>query len=229
MAAISAPLHRCHFLQTNRLPPPPYLFSPGQKEVCYPPIICWNHIIIQRRRKSTLGCWFFFFLTASPKKKLAERNGGKINASERDPHILFSASAPHSSFGREFTKPGRAFCLFFNLYFFTPSCQPPILRLFQPPPPSPSPVCLSFKLNLISDLFCLACLPLAMFSKRSNANAPFLQVPAERPARCAVIRKKKNMAWLVSKGCFLRGWAVLNLAACNIVNQPELESEESQE
>lgn len=86
--------------------------------------------------------WVFVFLTASPKKKLAERNGGKIDASERDSYILFCASSFVWPRVHKARKKVLLFLLPLLLYPFLSTSHPPSL---SPPSPSPSPVCLSFK------------------------------------------------------------------------------------
>lgn len=187
MAAISPSLLwvTVSFTPDVSLLPPPYSFSWVQKGTGLPithllsPWISSSNIAPQKAE---------YFLTMSPNKSWLGEVEAKyiLIALLNETHISYCSSfiAVFFIFTARLPKPdadGRKSCHYCPLFFL-----PSLLRLFlcqllqvlaitPPPSPPPSPsnppsFPLGYKLNLINDLLCLACLPLAMFSKWSNGN-----------------------------------------------------------
>lgn len=221
MAAISSPLPWCHFLHTYHYLHL-FIYLAGHKRGLLPTYyLLESYRHIWRLRRSTL-----FFSTTSPNKGWLREVEAKYILIW-DSHIMLATELQRCIFllTAQLSRPradGRKSChcwpfFSFNLPSFTSSCQ----HIYPPPlsPSSASSVPLGYELNLIDDLFCLACLPLAMFVKRCNVNASCLR------------ETWRAMLWL-GKHWFVRGvfwgWVVLDLATCSTVNQPELESSDSQ-
>lgn len=91
---------------------------------------------------------------------------------------------------------GRKSCHYYFFFFFFTFPYFSISLSTSPSPFFLTPFPLGYKLNLINDLFCLACLPLAMFSKQSNGNASLASACKVTGGLCCVL------AWLV--GLYLR-------------------------
>lgn len=119
---------------------------------------------------------------------------------------------------------GRKSCHYYFLSSF-PSTSSPLSLLTSPwhhPPPSPPslPPPPSFplgnKLNLTNDLFCLACLLLAMFSKWSNGNLSLVSVRWQNGRLCWGQANRAGLVWKEGGEWY---WT-----RQHAVNQPELES-----
>lgn len=92
------------------------------------------------------------------------------------------------------------------------------------PPSSPPSLPLGYELNLTNDLFCLACLPLAMFSKWSKGNVSSVCAGRMTGMLGAGKQDLVSVYGVFFGGEAVDGWEALDLAAHGTVYQPELES-----
>lgn len=218
MAAVSPSPLRCHFLQTDHsLQLLIYLVWAPQKRqrsripitnLLSSPVASSN--IAPQKMHNVFNQW----------SRLAERSGGEIYSygpSEWDSHIIllelqcciihFYCPAPKNQMHMRVrvaiiasffsSSPLSILHPFLLTSLWHQSPAPSSPHLTSPPPPS---IPLGNKFSLTNDLFCLTCLPLAMFSKWSDGNVSLVSASCwQNDRRCWA---QANRAWLVCKDLF---------------------------